>query len=179
MTKRGGGAARGAPGRVDLEEHVLLVREDPLLELLAHLGDAQRSNPRTDTLSGEFRVVDHLAVQRVRIFRYTQRISTKLDPLQSPRSQLSNECNFVKIRSVYRKTRGFGKEVFQTTSMYSTFLGKDRVVGSHASQRPRHAECPPYVMRSRGSESCMHTATGTGTRSQEQVSNGTAQSDVT
>ena len=31
-----------------------------------------------------------------RIFRYTERILTKLDPLESPRSQLSNESNFVK-----------------------------------------------------------------------------------
>ena len=37
------------------------------------------------------------------IFRYAERILTKLESLESPRCQLSRESSFVKIRSVYRK----------------------------------------------------------------------------
>ena len=68
--------------------------------------DRKKAQARANTTDGlEISTQMLCQIAEKEIVRYTQRIPVNLDPLESPRSQLSNASGFVKIRSVYRQIR--------------------------------------------------------------------------
>ena len=80
----------------------------PAAEARVPEGAAESGGPMA--VEGGSEVVGKTEFVNDRIFRYTERISTKLESLESRDRGLSNGSNFVKIRSVDRTIRVFEKE---------------------------------------------------------------------